>query len=75
MTTNAETPISRALASRWYDVNDRLVETDGDLWFHGKGRSVVDLVNFGRASVTADRLIRQSKAIFVYVTLENWFDW
>jgi hypothetical protein len=34
MTTNAGTPVSRALASRWYNVNDWLVETDGDLWLH-----------------------------------------
>lgn len=34
MTTNAGTPVSRALASRWYNVNDWLMKTDGDLWLH-----------------------------------------
>lgn len=32
--TNAGTPVSRALASRWYNVNDWLWETSGDLWIH-----------------------------------------
>ncbi len=30
-------PVNRAVASRWYDLNTQLLETDGDLWLHKDG--------------------------------------